>query len=100
MSRQTCARCASLSPTISGAAPERLALERMHSAALGSSTGDGALRTSMLRSPALAKAASSTPSPPSENGPGCPGSSGGGNCARSRMNFTGIEKNALRSGVE
>jgi TolB-like protein/Tfp pilus assembly protein PilF len=97
---QVRARSSSLNPIIIWCrAPKDSRSKRTHSAALGSRTGEGTLRTSISRRPAFANAASSTPSPPSEKGPGCPGS-GGGSPARSRMIFTGIEKKALRSGVE
>ena len=81
-------------------APKDSRSKRTHSAAHGSShRRRRRARTSMSRKPALASVASSTPSPPSENGPGWPGS-GGGRRARSRIILTGSEKNAFRSGVE
>ena len=67
--------------------------------AAAASPATGHARTSMSRKPALASVASSTPSPPSENGPGWPGS-GAGRRARSRISLTGSEKKPFFSGVE
>ena len=99
-SAQVSARSPSESPAIIWcSAPNDSCWKRTQSAADGSSTGDGTRRTSTSANPASASVCSSTPSPPSENGPGWPGS-GGRAAARRRMMPTGTEKNALASGVE
>jgi len=94
------ARSLSLSAAIIWcSAPKDSRSKRAHSAADGNLTGESTLRTSTPRNPACSSALARTRSPPSENGPGCPGN-GGGNCARRRMMPTGWEKNGFFSSAD